>query len=673
MHNLTAEASKPGIAPANAFVLVEWCGLLLARISEAAQLWERCGMDIIRAEAQGLELCLASAARHSVKHSALVVTRRGLRKVFSSDVIGERAIISVVKHMTAKGGLNVRGSVLLGVVAGVCARLPNKRHTLEALKGDYFAFYVREFIGSRTVVPQHLAVGFQDFFLSFMSQDDFHSYIVPALEKAILRAPEVVLNDLITPLARSAADSVDFSDALLNNLLKPLLANLKSTNAIIRTAACNAFGALVSHCYNQRLLEAIAEEILLPLEQSKITAVEQRQLHAQMLSLIPNSERLFEQIPKSLTSVTGREPNESALTAETAAIVKHLVYGVSRGLEIDKAVVDAFNKGLNDRRATIRKVWALRIGDLLWSVSDQRSRTSGLVPFIEEIIANLLAIFNEVVESPLPAAQNGLVAAAYVVTSLPASSMTIRNSEKLAALVDQASIMRRALKTELKPSFLLNHKIYTKLASEEDYIWLLRALVTASSGLDRDDAKSSRGDGWAQTFLYLISSLTVPFRVRRDATRSLTKAYVSNPGTIADIVIQGIWRWRQRVVAADRESAAMAAKSGNGRLHLAIKSICPGPGIVQALGAKIDSEILKNQLVDMLVLCRPEILPSVEWIGITLTAGIDPGALAQEKSGRFLEVVKSYTMVCVTSTPGAPFLLERYLSDNILRRIRQTQ
>lgn len=652
-NDLKVEASKPGIAPTNALVLVEWCCLLLSQLSQTVDLWNRCGIDVITALAQALELCLGSAVRDSVKHSALVVTRRGLRKVFYSETIGERAIISVVKQLTTKGTSNARDAVLLGVVAGVCARRPGPNHVLEGLKEDYYAFYLRELIGSRALVPHHLAEGLHDFFVSFTSGEDFKSQIVPALEKALLRAPEVVLNDLVGPLIRSINKDIDFSDILLNNLLKPLLANIKSTNPVIRSGATNAFGLVASHCYNQGLLESVAEDVLQPLNQSKTTVVEQRQLHAQMLSLIPCSDILSQRIPNVLAPVTVKEPNEAALGAEAAAIAKHLSFGLSRGLAADKIVLDAFNKGLSDKKAHVRRLWTMSIGDLLLSLTDHQSRAACIGTFVEATIDNLLVIYNEVVESTLPAAQSGLVAAAYVLLALSGSRLQTLDNEKLTTILKRASIVQKALTTEPKPSFLLNHKIYSKLSLEEEFLWALRALATVSRHLAPRDATSPTGDAWAQAFLYMITSATVPFSIRRCATRLLSQAYIANPATISRIIVEGLWRWRRRIEIADRDSAAMTARTGNGRLHEAIRSICLPPTALDDLGAKIEPETLKDQLVQLLVLCRPEIIPRIEWIEITLRAGIDPGTLVQERSARCLEVINSFSMVCKQSAVRA--------------------
>jgi len=140
--------------------------------------------------------------------------------------------------------------------------------------------------------------------------------------------------------------------------------------------------------------------------------------------------------------------------------------------------------------------------------------------------------------------------------------------------------------------------------------------------------------------------VTAPVSIRRSASRLLSEVYIANPATISRIMVEGLWRWGRRVETADRDSAAMTARTGNSRLHEAIRSICLPPTVLDDLGAKIEPAILKDQLVEMLVLCRPEILPRIQWIEMTLRAGIDPGTLVQDRSARCLEVITGFTTVC---------------------------
>ncbi|TKA54704.1 hypothetical protein B0A49_11940, partial [Cryomyces minteri] len=201
---LKLEASKASIAPGSAFVLTEWCSLLLQELAAKPKLWNRWGLDVIIADSHTLETCIGSGARRSVKQSALDVTRRGVQRLFETDGVGHEALNAAITALTIKDSTpHAKNTVLLGVIAGVCARSLQLKPILEERKKDYYAFYVREILGSRTVVPQHITDGLRDFFATFTTEEDLQKDVVPSVEKALLRAPEIVLNGLVAGTLQS--------------------------------------------------------------------------------------------------------------------------------------------------------------------------------------------------------------------------------------------------------------------------------------------------------------------------------------------------------------------------------------------------------------------------------------------------------------------------------------
>ncbi|KAI9836856.1 MAG: hypothetical protein M1819_001021 [Sarea resinae] len=643
VHAVIHESSKSGIAPSNAFVLVEWCSLLLQQFASNQEAWKKWGLELLKADARVLELCLSSNVKDTLKKSALVVTRRALRKVFTADMIGEEAISATISNLTAKGASSVaRNAVFVGVVAGVCARKSELKMILEKHKRDYFAFFVREILGSRSVVPKHIANGLYDFWSSFVGLEDFQKEIVPALEKALLRAPEVVLNDLVTPLIDPLPAELDLSQILQGNLLKPLLSNIKSTNQAIRNGALSAFTVVVSRSHDDKLLAKVVDDVLNPLKTSKVSSAEQRSLHAQMLAAIPGCEALVQKITSGLAPVAAKEPNELAVGSLTAAIAKHLGFGLRHGMDVDKAVTDAFLKGIGDKRVPVRRLWSLQFGNLLWDMEEANLREPNVISFITTVVSKLMDAWKEVVSNPQPAAQNGLVTSAYVTAAVVLSKLRNIQDEKLSSTLKQA-ISSQALAFEPKPSFLLNHRIYTKLTSSEDLTWGVRALAAVSNDLPLDENKAEIGDAWAQAFLYLISSSHVPSKVRREAARTLAVAYAHQPAQISKSVVSALWHWLQHTERNDKDTAAALARTGSGELYLVIRSISITPSEAAELSSQIDEEVLKNQLIDMLVLARPELLPRVSWIETCLRTGIDPGALATERPSQCLERVQAIT------------------------------
>ena len=143
----------------------------------------------------------------------------------------------------------------------------------------------------------------------------------------------------------------------------------------------------------------------------------------------------------------------------------------------------------------------------------------------------------------------------------------------------------------------------------------------------------------------MITAIDVPSDISKYAFAALTDVYSKNPAVVADIVIQAIWSWQRNTEMEDKDTPAAAAKTGNSRLYIAIRSICPPPQTQHPGREKIDVQVLQAQLMNMLVLCRPEILPRVSWIDMCLRVGQDPGALVRMKAVQCLEKVDHFLKI----------------------------
>lgn len=627
------ETAKPGLAASNAFVLVEWGSIILSRA------WEKSDPQLCLSFARVLEVCLSSG-KETVKRSAIVVARRAVR-----TLLGDEAKISaIVRQLTAKDQpLGSRTAVLLGVIAGVCAR---KSKPILG-KDQYYAFYVREILGSRTAVPSQIACALNDFFENFTTAAELRKEIIPTLEKALLRAPEVV-QGLVPPMARSLPPEVDLAEIIADHLLKPLLANTKSQTAAVRDGASSAFAALMSRAQQEIFLEKIADDLSASF--SKVTVVEQRLVQARMLAQIPYVSSKSESICRTIAKSAGKEPNETALAAEVAALTTQYAQMVlhsssdSFKREHAKDVEDAFTKGLSDKKPGVRKIWTLSAGDVLWKVAGGSLHASEqalkvpptVVYFVESIAPKLLQIFDEVAQSPIVAGP--LAVAAFTTTALCPIMLRIIGSEAIRNSLRKAKVYDRALS---QASFLLNQRVYTKLSSHEDLSWVIRALVACSNELEKVPADTK--DAWTQTFLYLIAAAGIP-TARNEAMTALTDVWSQRSRLISQMVIQGLWSWQRQTELSEKDNAALLAKNGTSLLFLAVRSICP----LKKDTKLQDYDSMKTQLINMLVLCRPEILPQVHWIDTCLRVGQDPGTIARTEATKCLQIVDR----CLTPIGG---------------------
>lgn len=587
---------------------------------------------------------MAARGKPSVHQSALVVTRRAMRNLFQGER-GEQRAEQIITQLTATSSpIGPRGAVLLGLVAGVCARHPHLKSLPETQKSCYISFFLRELVGSRTPVPTHLANALGDFFSVYINSEDLEVVIGPAIEKALLRAPEVVLNDLISPMIGTLPRSIDLGPLLSNRLAKPLLSNMRSSNAKVRDGAVLTFTDAVNHCKDEKCLSNIADEVLNPLSTSKLTAAEHRVLHSRIVANLPHLPGRSEAICKALATLAFKEPNEAALKAELQALSHHLsllIQTRSRHVECVQSCAETACKGLNDKKLANRKAWILMVGDVVWQ-SKKYFDAPEVRLFVEATLPKILDLFQEVTANVLAATQSGLVVAGFVLTALCTYIMEVVESSKLQASIRKASIFEQACARNSRLPFLMGHRICSKLVASEDLTWAIRALAASSLHTSVIDNDSMIADAWAQAFLYLVTADSVPYEVRKDAATALHNSYLGQPPYVVRRMVQGLWSWQEHLTTAQQDSAAIASKTGSSRLHLAIQAICPSRDEVRA-NASLTKETLQAQLIELIVLCRPPLVPYISWIETCLGVGEDPGDLVRSSSQKFLLQIKSCT------------------------------
>ena len=655
------EATRSGLAPSNVLVLIEWGSLLMQTCSNEETAWVKYGEDILLADAQLLELVASLKARKSLLQAAKTVTWRGLRKVFRSGEERHNIVESCVSCLTAKSSSGPRNAVLLGLIAGVSARLsglPSEKTktdsstnhaSIAGFKKDYYAFWVREVISSKTVVPEHISTSFFEFFAHFSTLQEIEDELVPVLEKSLLRAPEVILNDVIGPIFQALPKENDLSNILATRLLKPLTSNLKSSNTNIREGAVKAFRLLLSRSNGDEGLDIVLGEILKPLASSKITSADQRALHAQILMAVSPSTKRSLDICSGITNIIAKEPNEIAMSLESQALIQHLSFLILETSENIDPFTSTLEKGLSEKKLPIQKTWSLRVGQLLWSFKSTVCGPSSTA-ICESILPKLLSISGEAVANPISASQSGQVIAAYILTSVYDFLKSL-NSPKLESSLVKAKTLESALTVSPRPSFLLNHKVYTKIVGDEELIWFARALAACTPHLQDRSSPSEVTATWSQAWVYLHGGSNVSHRVRKTVHTLLKQEYLRRPATISKILISGLWICYKDIELGTKESPCMALQAGTASLHNVIHSIVvPQEKNKRTKDMTIPKQVLQEQLLDSLVLFRPEIIPRTDWINMCLELGQDPGDLVANDPQLALDKVNQILASNTTSS-----------------------
>lgn len=641
IHKLKKESEKTGVASVNSFVLVEWCCLLLQHLCVEKNFDAQLIQDVIAADARAFELTLAGSTKEGLTHSAIIVTRRALRAAFSSPSHGQEIIKIAVELLAKSPSAAPKNAPFLGVVAGVTARQPANKPVMESLKGDVLAYYAKEIVASRVILPSHITDGLNDFFASYATIDDLRNSVFPPLEKAMLRAPEVVLTGVILSLSNAIPSTIDISEDVSSRFTKPLLSSLKSTNANVRNGAYQTLAHLVSRCKDEKPLLKIIDETLGPVKTNKIPNAEQRSLHVQALAQLTCSKEVSLRVLADLTPVFAREANEAALEAEIKMFMHHLGYVIRNALDITKEVLTAITTGCSDKRLNFRKTWLLNSAQLIWELTDEQlSSSEGVFSFVGTVLVKFADVYKDITANSLPSLQNGTVSLGYAFAALTCGRLRGISSVKGSLYVADESVGRAALTMTPKPSFLLTPRIYTKLTTKDDFIWKIRALTAVVQLSNFDTEAPAVKNAWGQAFIYILSANNTPPRTRETALKALSEVYVKYPGIVGHTIIDSLWTWLYDLSREDKESAAVVSNAKNAHLSLAVKAITPIPTGEQDLSTLSAREV---QLVQLLVLCHQQLIPGSRWIDIVLRSKIDPAYLVNQDPEACLKEVISVT------------------------------
>lgn len=635
---ISSESLKHGIAPINAFILVEWSCVILEQLI-STKYWSCWGLLLIEAISNALQLCIERLRRPNLKNRVLHITRRTLRRIFSSDSEG-RILGEIVKNLCSKSlEPKLKNAVSLGLIAGVCAEDLNTKKMLGSLKCKYYDFYIREIFGSRVEVPSYISISLEDFFSRYVLDKDIDDILAPALERALLRAPEIILNDLSTSFIRSLPPFIDLSNILLKHLLNPLLSNAKSINPTTRDGALSTFQAAILKCHDIEIKKVIFEKILDPLQSGKTLPVDQRAKFAEMLASISVSKDKISWTCRKLAVVADKETSETVLVPETHTLLHFLLQGVFNGEKIDKDVISAIINGISDKKPFIKKTWILFLGNFYMSMEEDVLISPKIDNLTLSVLPQILLTFRNVITSPIAAVQSGLITSAYVFATIAHSKLIHSANTKVEHEIIQAQVKDHVLMMEPKPSFVLNPRVYGKLTNDIDFLWFMRTLMNFSQYVITMEIDSNVTIAWSQAIIFLICSSAIKFEIQKEAISNLRKLYQQEPIRISQIFNAGLWQWHRDLELQEKDSAALIAKTKNKRLYRIVYSICPSstedPGI--------NEMIRENQMITMLVLCRPEIIPNVNWIDLCIRANVDPGELARSSSEALLGEILRYS------------------------------
>ncbi|CAO1627100.1 unnamed protein product [Sympodiomycopsis kandeliae] len=481
--------------------------------------------------------------------STLVLARRTIRDAHP-------AIPSVIQTLTSVPAAPTapRLAPLLGLVCDVSLRLrigkekekgsPDGvgRNYVKASRQQIIDFYTTHILPSKAALPRHQCLALSDFFTAELTEDDLASTIRPSMEKLLVRSAEVSL-----PIEESFFYCWHGDTSThLKALTPPILSATKSSVALTRSKAVSLFTTLCSKADTSSISRTVVDELITLIKTGKTSSADQKAAVYSMLGAFKKSQELSIVIADSVSSLLSQEITEASFRAAIESLLSHLSFCLQQGSTAEASKVGSIGqvlgKMLQHSKVPLRKIASLTIGDALWSLPDQDIHRELLSVLADSLVAGLEHNLSNASTNTLTSAAGpleGYVALALIQGPFASSA----SSSKIEQCLKKNSIMQSVLSTNPKPSFLLSEKVHRKFNTEDEEVWLLRALQSALVQRATDIKTDEACQAAIAAALIHCGLVTLNAKARQEAARVVQNTARKDSRLTAKIVSSAVLTW----------------------------------------------------------------------------------------------------------------------------------
>ncbi|TBU31959.1 ARM repeat-containing protein [Dichomitus squalens] len=505
-------------AAADMFVLHSWCcGLYVTCLGCNPDFTsDRTWPVLLGVMASLLDMLLdpSTRSKNSLQKSALVRTRRAFRQSPETIPIVIKTLLSFTKTLPSP----LAAVPLIGTAISVLLRLEivkdEKLKQIDpATKSDIIQLYATAVLMSRTPVSSHISAALHDFVHSSVTPEDFTGTILPTMEKALLRSPEITLS-VIADFLPAYAHAVE-GDAF-RRLLTPALNSAKSSNHIVRASSISLFKVLVQRTQAPADLEHTANELLSLPKVGKTAGSDHRLTLYTMLGAVPPGAVSASIVETSLP-LLAKESHDGSVSVLAASLSPHLVACLKSDAALPGISNSVAAKEMLNSKPVIRRAFCSLVGNALWELGGLEFPSA--LEFAKAIVPSLETNLKAVAANPTGTAAGpleGYVAAAILLG--PLSHM-----KQFDSIISGNVTLQSLYVASPKPSFLLWERVYQKLGSEEEETWLLRAAEAVlkffrDEFLKQEQSRTMLGS----VFLHLAVESSSP-QVRRAALSTIER------------------------------------------------------------------------------------------------------------------------------------------------------
>lgn len=432
-----------------------------------------CWDTLVRSLAVAYDAVACDAqTRPSVAKNVTAAARRAVRKSY-------RAIPPLLQSLSA---MQAPTSIpLLGLVIDVSLRLRAGSETVRGApdgqgrayvkeaKQTVLAAYVSQVVSSKSGLLPHTRAALDDFIAAEVSDDDVVQTIRPAMEKMMLRSPEVAMPTVASFFSAWKHDTAPH----FAHVRPSVLSAAKSSSAVTRNQAVALFDVLAQRCLDQSVLSSSVKELLGSLKEGKASSPDHRAALYEMLAKMRAAQEYSVSIANDVTSLLCKETQESCMRTAMAAIKLHLPWCLRHDHDVSKTAGKALAKEFENTKVALRKIVCTSIGDVFWDLTaaDVTDATKALA---ESLLPGWEISLKNASTSTLTSSSGPLEG--YVAVAVIYARAWPWGATKVQAAAEKNAVLQGLHLTQPKPSFLLNEKVVRKAATADEEVWLLRAL-----------------------------------------------------------------------------------------------------------------------------------------------------------------------------------------------------
>jgi hypothetical protein len=337
---------------------------------------------------------------------------------------------------------------------------------------DYYLFTI---IASKVALPPHTYDAYHSFIMEEVTEEDMNASIRPAMEKMLLRSPEVSLPPVESFFIGYIGDVAPHLIAL-----RPLLLSAaKSSSATTRANAISLFRWLFDKMQDQDeddepIIFATVKEILAQLKGGKTTSPDQRASLFTLLGRMTEEAEYSRVIVDEVSSLLAKETQELALKGAFNALVKHLSWCLCQDIFIGTKVTQAVCKELNNPKVPLRKIACTAVGNIIQALGSKVKDNQAAIQFGESLLPSLEINLKTASTNTLTSPSGPLEG--YVAAASLEGKMAYWGSAKIDNFLKKDTILQSLTIMTPKPSFLLNEKVVRKIATPEEEEWLMESL-----------------------------------------------------------------------------------------------------------------------------------------------------------------------------------------------------